>query len=305
MTDMRSILLVLLLLVFGSVNAFSQPPSTRVVKANGAEFHYTEKGEGPTVVFLHGGIGDYRAWNGQFDDFAKSYRVISYSRRFHYPNRNQAPSKPYSVFTEAEDLRAFLNALDVKNAHFVGTSIGAFVALVLAIRHPEMVRSLVLGEPPVHQLIRSEPSGEKVYQDFVDSLRPVREAFERGDERAAMRLFGHSLGRDFDRLPASVIEQQMQNAPGVRANILAHDPFPVIPDSSLAKVKVPVLLITGENTVLIHRLVDQKLSRLLPNVRRSLIAGAGHTPYREKTTEYNTAVLAFLRDASRKSAKNK
>ena len=60
---------------------------TRVM-VNGVELHYVEAGEGEPVILLHGGQGDYRAWQPQVVVLKPHYRVISYSRRYHYPNDN-------------------------------------------------------------------------------------------------------------------------------------------------------------------------------------------------------------------------
>ena len=102
------------------------------INANGIDFHYIEKGQGEPLILLHGGVGDHRAWDAQVEEFSKNYRVIAYSRRFHYPNKNPLTDKYRAVQTEAEDLKHFLQRkLKLKRIHLVGTSYGAFTALVL------------------------------------------------------------------------------------------------------------------------------------------------------------------------------
>jgi len=58
------------------------------IKINGAELNYTDHGSGEPVVFVHGVLEDYRTWEAQADRFSKNYRVITYSRRFNFPNKN-------------------------------------------------------------------------------------------------------------------------------------------------------------------------------------------------------------------------
>lgn len=289
---------VLLLILCGQ--AFGQTGEPVKLRANGVEFHYIEKGQGEPLILLHGGVGDYRAWDAQMEEFSKTYRVISYSRRFHYPNKNPLSSKYNAVLTEAEDLAAFLRKLKLKKVHLVGTSYGAFTALVFALKHPKMVRSLTLAEPPAHQLIRDLPGGEAVYQEFMNALKPVGEEFNNGSDREAMSIFNGILGRNFDKLPPPTVEAIMQNAPAIKALVLSDEPFPNISKEKLRRLNIPFLIITGENTVKIHKLVNQELFRLFPNAKESLIPNAGHGSPRENPQVFNEAVTSFLTSISTK-----
>lgn len=287
-------ILLIIPILFGKV--FGQNIAPIKVTANGVELHYIEKGQGEPLVLLHGGIGDYRSWDFQFDEFSKNYRVISYSRRFHYPNRNPLTEKYRAALTEAEDLAAFLQKLRIKKVHLVGNSYGALTALVFAVKHPKMVRSMVLTEPPAHQLIRDLPGGEQIYQDFLNESKPVVKAFNENDERRAIVEFSKNMGRDFDKLPAPAAEAMMQNALAIKAINLSAEPFPRISKDKLRRLKVPTLIVTGENTVKIHKLVDQELARLLPNAKEVTIPKAGHGSPRENPQSFNEAVLKFYRE---------
>ena len=82
--------------------------------------------------------------------------------------------------TEADDLAALIRRLGLGRVHLIGTSIGAFTALVLAVKHPEMVRSLVLAEPPVHEWVRDSPDGAAAYKEFMTTIwEPATGAFKR------------------------------------------------------------------------------------------------------------------------------
>ena len=138
------------------------------------------------------------------EEFSRSFRVISYSRRFNYPNDNPLTSSYRPAYTDADDLAAFIRRLHLGRVHLVGTSAGALAALVLAVKHPGMVRSLVLAEPPVHRWARDDPEGAALYREFMtDIWEPAAAAFKAGDDEGAMRVlvdgFG-GVGR-FDRLP--------------------------------------------------------------------------------------------------------
>ncbi len=112
--------------------------SPKTVRVNGAELHYIDQGKGVAVLFVHGGLDDYRVWQPQMAAFSQRYRVVAYSRRYNYPNPRVTPRTDYSARVDADDLAALIRKLKLGPAHIVGVSYGAYVALFLAERHPEL-----------------------------------------------------------------------------------------------------------------------------------------------------------------------
>ena len=98
---------------------------------------------------MHGGIGDFDSWAPYLPYFKSSYRVLSYSRRYNYPNQNRSIGEAYSCFVDAEDLAGFLRQIEPRRPHIVASSYGALVALAFAIDYPGLLRSIVLVEPPL------------------------------------------------------------------------------------------------------------------------------------------------------------
>jgi len=88
------------------------------------ELHYLELGQGPPVILLHGGQADYRAWPSLIEALAPRYRVISYSRRYHWPNANPLTVTNHSALVDADDLAGLIAALRLGAVHLVGTSSG-------------------------------------------------------------------------------------------------------------------------------------------------------------------------------------
>ena len=88
---------------------------------------------GEPVILLHGGQGDYRSGEPQMRELSRYYHVISYSRRYNYPNANPQTATDHSARVEAADLEALIKALRLKRVNLVGTSMGAAAALTLAI----------------------------------------------------------------------------------------------------------------------------------------------------------------------------
>lgn len=290
-----SLSLFLLLLI--CVQAFGQDAQPAKVRVRDVNLHYIERGQGEPLILLHGGQGDYRSWESQMNEFSKRFRVISYSRRYHYPNDNPLTSNDHSPYVEAEDLAAFISKLKLGRVHLVGTSYGAFTALVLALKHPKMIRSLVLAEPPVHQWAKDSPEGAALYGDFMATIHePVGRAFKAGDDEGAMRIFvdGVAGTRLFDRLPPERRTDVMRNSRFFKALTSSSEPFPNLPRKKVKRLSVPVLIITGENTIKLHKLVNEELARLLPKAERAIIPRAGHGSARENPHAFNEATLGFL-----------
>src|SRR5687768_16452440 len=114
------------------------------ISVHGNVLHYVEQGEGNNMVLVHGGLSDNRMWEGQMEAFSEKHHVVAYSRRYAYPNGAADDSVGYTVVPHAKDLAAFINALETGPVHLVGHSYGAYTALLTAIEHPELVKSLCL-----------------------------------------------------------------------------------------------------------------------------------------------------------------
>ncbi len=179
---------------------------------------------------------------------------------------------------------------------------GALTALVLAIKNPEMVRSLVLAEPPIHQWVRDSPNGAAVYSEFLTSIwNPAADAFKAGDDEGAMRILvdGFAGTRRFDNLPPEGRAVAMQNSRFFKAVTVYSDPSPYFSKAKVKRLRVPILIVTGENTIKLPKFINKELARLLPRAERAIIPKAGHGSARENPEAFNEVVLKFLANQSR------
>lgn len=83
----------------------------RKIPVDGLSLTYVEEGSGPLLVLVHGSISDYREWSNQMVPFARHYRVIAYSRRYHWPNLPPGTDADASVERQADDLAALIQAM--------------------------------------------------------------------------------------------------------------------------------------------------------------------------------------------------
>jgi non-heme chloroperoxidase len=285
------------LLAMFALVARAETPEPTKIHVNGVDLHYISAGTGEPVILLHGGQGDYRSWEPQLAALSRYYRVISYSRRYNFPNQNPQSATDHSARTEAADLRAFIKALRLHRVNLVGTSMGAATALLFAIDNPRMVRRLVIAEPPILAWAKRFPEGDALYLDFMKRIQdPATAAFAAGDDERAMRFFvdGFATPGRFDALPAQARLGVMQNSGFFKMLALSSDPYPDISRASLRGLRMPVLVITGEKTIAIHRRIDEDLSRLIPRARSATIPVAGHGSPRENPQAFTEVVDDFL-----------
>jgi pimeloyl-ACP methyl ester carboxylesterase len=167
---------VVILICCANLGVAQSSPAGQVVvpvkvHVNGVDLHYIERGKGAPLILLHGGQGDYRSWSAQIEALSPHYRVICYSRRYNYPNDNPLTEQYRSAYTDADDLAALIRHLKLGTVDLVGTSAGATTALVLAIQHRIMVRSMVLAEPSAHRLAASRTGSGRKTLDFEMRFR--------------------------------------------------------------------------------------------------------------------------------------
>ena len=293
---MRVVLLYLLALLLCG-QAIGQSVQLTKVRVRGVELHYIEQGQGEPLILLHGGQGDYRSWGPQMEAFSRHYRVISYSRRYNYPNDNPLTAKNHSALIEAADLAAFIRKLKLGRVHLVGTSMGAFAALLVAVKYPELVHSLVVAEPAIHRWVRDSPYGAAAYREFMTTTwEPAAAAFKAGDNEGGMRILvdGFAGTRRFDSLPPEGRTIAMQNSRFFKAATLSTDQLPELSKEKVKRLRIPILIVTGENTIKLPKVVNEELERLLPKAERATIPKAGHGSPRENPQAFNEAVLQFL-----------
>lgn len=282
----------------------------RTATINGIALAYREQGVGEAVVFVHGSASDLRTWELQLPAIGTRYRAIAYSRRYARPNADIEPGADDQMLPHVDDLAALLRSTGATPAHLVGHSWGAFICLLAAIRHPEMVRSLVLLEPPVVSLFVSTPPAFREIVPLLarrprtalailgfgaGTIAPAQRAFRRGDDDRAFQAFAHGvLGKEtYERLPEERRQQARENLGALRAQILGAG-FPPLDEEDVRGIGVPTLLMTGQRSPAFLLRLTEHLQRLLPGAERVDIAGASHAMQEENPGAVNEAILGFL-----------
>jgi pimeloyl-ACP methyl ester carboxylesterase len=280
-------------------NKVPEAPEVKSIFINGDSIHYIDVGKGDPVVFVHGAVGDYRTWGAQMDEFAKNHHVIAYSRRFAYPNKQIInDSADLTVVSHSKDLYEFLKALNLGAAHLVGHSFGASIILVTATDHPELVRSLILGEPFVPSLLQNVRGGDTILNNFItNAFMPVAAAFKDNDNEKAVRALVAGVTGDslyYSRLPHQFHEIMMVNTPELRGIMFSKNIFPQVTCDDIKKIKAPVLLVKGDKSPLVFPSIIDELNRCLNNREKATLLNTSHGLEYENPTEFNKIVLGFI-----------
>jgi len=271
---------------------------TGFAEIEGARLYYEMAGEGRNLILVHAGIADRRMWDNQFTIFALQYRVIRYDMRgFGNSPMSSGP------FSHRQDLYHFLNFLNIKQAHFIGCSMGGLTIIDFALEHPEMITSLVLvsasvsgfqfrGEPPspVLELITARQEG-----DFNRAAELQVQIWADGFRRASGQA---------DASMSERVRQMSLDALVNQANFLKQTGFvteePLTPPAleRLGRLSIPTMVMVGELDDESVATVADVLTAHIPGARKDIIPGAAHLPNMEKPKEFNQMVLEFLQHVS-------
>jgi pimeloyl-ACP methyl ester carboxylesterase len=164
----------------------------------GATLHYEVRGSGRVLLLICGGVYDAEGFDGLAEALAGDRTVVTYDRRGNSRSRLDGPPGMQSVEEHADDAYRLLAAVGVTEdepADVFGNSSGAQIALELAARHPELVRTAVAHEPPVFELLSDAAHWRGL-------MRAVEETFHRDGWGAALGVFGEGLHMAGEETPA-------------------------------------------------------------------------------------------------------
>jgi pimeloyl-ACP methyl ester carboxylesterase len=275
----------------GSIGA----PALKQAIVNGATLRYLEQGTGAPVVFVHGSIADHRTWDAQRNPTSRKYRYIALDQRYFGPTPWPDDGKQFSVSTLANDLAAFVRQFDAGPAHLVGWSTGADVVLVLAVQHPELVRSLFLYEPSMPTFV-TDPTDLKAVVEGIEMLAGSIAAVPANDAAGTVRalLDGiDALPGTFDAYPRGPKVAALENARTLPLEFAAPPP-PSITCTQLGAIKAPTAVVRGELTVPFLRIIADAANRCVPGSLLIVVPNTRHLWPAQEPAAFNLTLLEFL-----------
>jgi pimeloyl-ACP methyl ester carboxylesterase len=237
--------------------------------------HYEQHGAGPPVLLSHGYSATCRMWDGQIAALKDRYRVIVWDMRGHGESDVPADPDAYSEQATVEDMAAILKACGIDRAVIGGLSLGGYMSLAFNLRHPEMVRALMLFD-----------TGPGFRKD---------EARETWNARARARA-DELESRGFAALGASdEVRISRHRSPaglaGAARGMLTQRDDSVI--RSLDGIRVPTLVLVGANDTNFLAATDYMAAKI-PGAQKVVIPDAGHAANLHQPEAFNRSVEAFL-----------
>jgi pimeloyl-ACP methyl ester carboxylesterase len=273
--------------------ASSSAGKTDKVSVNGLSFTYVEEGSGPPVVLVHGSVSDYREWSKQMAPLARHYRVIAYSRRYHWPNLPPGEGADASLERQADDLAAIVKAMGAAPAHIVGHSYGGAVALNLTLRHPELVRTLVLSEPAVSGVLANSPENDAALKEGQAVRAEMKEAFASADTERIVRTYAERVAPgEFATAAPEVRQMLLSNVSAFQLDYNSRRPSFTCDDAG--RVAVPVLILSGNRSSMGLQRIAETAARCIKAAKFLRIPKATHWMQHDQAQAFNEAVLAFL-----------
>ena len=260
------------------------------MRAGDLEMWVERQGTGPDVLLI-AGLGDpAEAWQFQLDGLADRYRLTAYDNRG--TGRTPLPAEPFSVVTMADDAAALLRALDVRTAHVAGFSGGSAIAQELALRHPGLVRSLILTSTWARP--------DAFFRAAVNFLRWLPEAAP--TERAALEAFYlwlYTPRAHEDGTVEKIIEEVLAfpHQPSTEAIQRTLDAFAVHDTAArLSQIAVPTLVLAGGLDLITPPRYGRVVADAIPGARFEVLAEEAHQPFQEVPELFNARVDAFWRE---------
>lgn len=257
-----------------------------MVEVNGTQLHYTDVGSGPrTVVFGHGLLWSGEMFGPQIDALSDRFRCVAVDWRGQ--GRSVVADSGYDMDTLTEDLVALIAHLGIAPVDYVGLSMGGFIGMRIAARHPELVRSLSLLETSAEP----EPAPNvPAYRKLAQVVRFVGPRPVAG--RVMSIMFGQTFLTDRSRADERVEWRRrllsVDRVGAVRATHGVIDRAGITDE--LAQITAPTLVLVGDEDV---ATVPDKARRIQAGIAGSqlvIVEHAGHT----STIEQPTAVTAAL-----------
>jgi pimeloyl-ACP methyl ester carboxylesterase len=271
-------LLVLIVVLGGALSAPAQrwtqlpptpdlpkPERTGMAALNGIRLWYAVFGAGPTVILVHGGMGNSNYWGLQIPALARHYQVIVLDSRGHGRSTRNREAITYHLM--ATDVLSLMDALHLTRAALVGWSDGAIIGLDIAIHHPDRLTKLFAFGA------NSDTSGVKdVDKDpvFNAYVSRTNEEYKRlSPTPTELKVFSEQLGKMWDSEPH-------------------------FSDDQLRSIKVPTWIVDGDRDEVIKRENTDHMAALIPGAGELILPEVSHFAPLQDPGQFNDALLHFL-----------
>jgi 3-oxoadipate enol-lactonase len=259
---------------------------------NEIRMHYEVAGQGDPVLMINGLSAPAVNWAPQVPALGAHFKVVTFDNRG-VGETDLAPESIYTTAQMADDAAALLRLLKIPRAHVVGASMGGTIAMELALRHPRLVRSLVLAcswaEADARFVLTIEAWVALAYRvPLEERLRYVLYPTVFSPQFLAQTarvetVFQRAMAYPHPTKPEA-IERQARGLLAWNGTRVKH----------LGAIRVPTLVMVGRDDILTPPAFSKALARRIRRARLSVLGGA-HAFFLEEADAFNRTVLRFLK----------
>lgn len=263
------------------------------VQANGINIYYEEHGSGEPLLLIMGITAPGSVWEKHLEYWSKEFRCILFDNRG--VGNTDKPAGAYSSEQMADDSAALLKELQISSARVAGVSMGSIIAQQVALRHPELIRSLVLMCP----WARCDRKTIATFQHIVQIKAHLRP--EQFQHFIQWLIFDKTSWDDNEAYQDLVdgqndaasnpIQQPLHGLEGQAEACISHD---VLED--LSKIEAPCLVTGGENDRFVPSWMVREVANAIPECELHMYENSGHAFHWENIDDFNPRVCNWLLD---------
>ena len=257
------------------------------IKINGANLYYEIHGHGPeTMLFSHGLLFNNKMFRDQIDYFKVRYKCVAYDHRGQ--GQSEVTENGYDMDSIAADAIELIRELQLGPCHMAGLSMGGFVAMRIAARNPELLKSLILIDTS------AEPEPNKIKYNLLKSITKMF-----GVSAVMGKVMPIVFGQTFLNDPKRKdLVQIWKNELLTNKKTITKAVTGVIDRESvtneLGNIHIPTLIIVGDEDVATPPEKSKNIKLKIPQARLAIMKGAGHSATIEEPLQVIDAIEVFL-----------
>jgi pimeloyl-ACP methyl ester carboxylesterase len=270
-------------------------------KVTDGRLFYELYGEGRPLVLIHSAGASHAWWRWQIPDLSRNYRIVSYDVRGH--GQSTPLERTGSVDGFSDDLQTLLNHIRIKEPVLIGWSMGGMIAMQNCLNLPSSVNALILIATSGHRIPGLK---SRVYINYLQSLLNLLADFTqpRKFDRSAQqfprqnvwlelqirKMLSATASKDvFDWVLRDIRENPRENYFKVIKSLWNWEA-----GDKLRRIKVPTLILAGQNDTLVPARFSRMLHDIIPNSKLRVFENAGHYLVLEQPALVNAEILKFL-----------
>ena len=265
---------------------------------DGGSIYTISRGKGAPILFSHGVTLSTRVWVKQFENLPEQqrFRCIGFDHRGH--GDSECGDTGHSIENLAEDVRAVLERMDLRDAILVGHSMGGIALQAFAIHHPDVAAARVRGMVLMSTLAKTYLSGSswlrKVFERLTGGGPSAGELMSQ--QNLGFFLARVGFGRDPQASHVELVREMIAACPKAASQEAVSALVGLDMTAELPKIRVPTLVLSGSADVIAPPAQGRRIAELIPDARLEVFEGAGHMLMLERTDEVDALITEFARD---------